>query len=340
VLEEMGGGAEAFCKDTECWDRKEETAVAKKREKLLQQAEKQGAVPLKGLSWDSHTTFYAADLDDPSVCKDCEHRKLGVNDYAGATPQEYCFDPACYRKHKTAKSKAENLAKADSLAEMLARVKAATDGNEPFNGIVCGALIQRMTFHDTDDRKALALHLGISPKNVKGKGDEPDYKWEDALQDKISAMDVGELRQTVVVALVLTTRFWSEYSHPGYNHQRLLVGICGEEKPPADAAAETVEPGEVIPAGEHLCTIPKKQLQEATDAIENYLELDDFVQKASGDMVRAVRLMSGLKPGEIEGLDVKVEPGDWFIQCGAAVATTDDISFSAVFDKLEQEDIE
>jgi len=72
--------------------------------------EKVKAVDLEKLGYSSYQQldeYSLKELDDPSVCSTCEHKTLGCR---GNIVNLVCLDPKCYRRKKTAKTRAANKA--------------------------------------------------------------------------------------------------------------------------------------------------------------------------------------------------------------------------------------
>jgi len=103
-----GDNEQPFCLNPECWERKQEEA----QQEALKADEEQNLVDISKLSYTQYEYWNnGTDSYDQSECRDCEHRKKAI----GKGDRYYCLDPACMKKKKTAKTRADNKSKNDAF---------------------------------------------------------------------------------------------------------------------------------------------------------------------------------------------------------------------------------
>ena len=103
-----GDNEQPFCLNPECWEGKQEEA---QQEALRADSEK-NLVDISKFSYTQYEYWNkGADSYDQSECRNCEYKKKAK----GRGDQYFCFEPACMKKKKTAKTKADNKKKNDAF---------------------------------------------------------------------------------------------------------------------------------------------------------------------------------------------------------------------------------
>jgi len=123
-----GDNEQPFCLNHECWELKQQVALQKKFDKAQRAASGQDVVDTSKLNWDQYTSWMQGDTGyDQSECFDCEHRKRTVD----RENRHICLDPACMKKKRSAKVRADNKVKKDAfqveLQDIAEMAKSHTD---------------------------------------------------------------------------------------------------------------------------------------------------------------------------------------------------------------------
>jgi len=107
-----------YCLNHECWEAKQEEALQKKLEKAQKAGGDENTVDIGKLNWNQYEYWSKGATDyDQSECHDCEHRKRDKG-----SDRYYCLDPACMRKKRAAKTKADNAKKKTAFEAELGQI--------------------------------------------------------------------------------------------------------------------------------------------------------------------------------------------------------------------------
>lgn len=232
----MGNKKEDRCLDEECWNKKNVAA----NQALIEAATKKLKADAKGrkvltsdqLNYDQRNGLADArtKLDNPGECADCKKTALFVYSHnTGATPEEVCVDPVCYRKKQTRKTKDTNkvLREQDKeLTRKLAPVFAEAHHTPRECLLVLAKHIIPMV--NADGRADLLTMFPGFPKLGNGRMDI------ETVDTFLAEKTLDELLQVAVAAIITRQRRNESYGNmsaklsPGL--KRDMAIITGKEK--------------------------------------------------------------------------------------------------------------
>ena len=200
------------CTKEECWENKQEAALAELAKSAKEEAKAGGQRILSSddLPYDAYTRMYdyMHELDNPGECKDCEHIALYKHSLdSDSKPERVCLDKACYRRKKTKKTKDTNKIKKDkdrALTEELgdAFLRASEYPTECLR-VITRRLIPQMNA----EGKMNFLKTFDVPKLSNGRMDEP------ATAKMIDGLEIEVLLQMAVAATIISRRRHDSYEY-------------------------------------------------------------------------------------------------------------------------------
>jgi ParB/RepB/Spo0J family partition protein len=182
-------GTVPYCKNPECWDKKQAAAEAKleqQEQSRLEKLAKDGVVALDKVGYSKYKDWSEKDLEKPQECDGCEHKKAGKTSYGD--PHPVCLNPRCYSRKQSAATKARNQKAEEEYKGLLEKTRSGLDLGLPFSRPVCLLVLDALINYEEEN--ALAKFFGI----VKSK----NPGWTQQVHQKINEQEDPELRWMVV----------------------------------------------------------------------------------------------------------------------------------------------
>lgn len=215
-----GDGAERWCKNRTCWERKQNKAKSnqerERRARIKTKIDGKDMVDLKGMSYTEYEDLYTQYLTEPEQCETCEHHKKGFPSYSDE-PKDVCLNPACYRKKKAAKTREEGKKARDAYQELVEKAMSLVDMTQPLGRGMCLLLVDCLTDKYEPEKWFAHEVCGLEMKE----------NWREQVREKVAEMSLKELRE-IVPRLVMENRHAYDYDRSNSNAERAVALLEGD----------------------------------------------------------------------------------------------------------------
>ena len=208
-----------YCKDKSCWDRKQQSAADKKRNREKAAAEKAIAaspdcVPLDKLGPDAYARFSDKPFPECGTCKDLKQGKWSYS----ARPEHVCTNPKCYRGKKSHATMLENRFNAQQWEHRRQQIIDAVDMNQPLSAPLCQVLVDLLA--DYRQIEFLAGALGLEKQG--------DYHAK--IREAVPRQPL-EIQRHLLLQLILEHYHQTDkYSQRGDAVSRAMVMLLGKKR--------------------------------------------------------------------------------------------------------------